>query len=259
MTFQLDDFLGDGVGEEACGVPQGAFDQQGVALTGCQQALLDVLVDGRLLAQHEPRTHVHTFCTQHQRRCQGAAVGDPAGGDNRDFHFAQYGGQHHHQRNVFLADVARGLEAIDGDDIGATALGRQRVAHRSAFMDDLDPVFLQAADHWRRVVAGRFHHLHTAFDDRIHPIAVVDALSRERQGQVHTKGFVREPACALDFTLQVGRGWLCAGRHHTEGASIGNRCGQFRTAYPLHATLNDRILDAQQFGDTGFHGGLGLK
>ena len=44
---------------------------------------------------------------------------------------------------VVLAGVAAALEAIDAHRIAANALGLERVAHRGAFVDDLDASLMQ--------------------------------------------------------------------------------------------------------------------
>ncbi|MCY1179492.1 hypothetical protein D9M73_198960 [compost metagenome] len=159
----------------------------------------------------------------------------------------------HQQGQVIFTGVPRGLEAVDRDDVGAIALGREGMAHRGAFVNDLDAVFLEMRDHRRRVVAGGFDHLHATLDDGVHPGAVVDILDGHRQGQVDAKRLVGELTGPLDLGAQVIRRRLRACRHHTECSGVGNGCRQLRATNPLHATFNDWIVDAQQFGDSGFH------
>jgi len=62
---------------------------------------------------------------------------------------------------------AAALEPVDTERIAADALSGQRMTHRGAFVDDLDPVRLQSRDVLRRIAAGGFDNPHAALDDRV--------------------------------------------------------------------------------------------
>ena len=63
--------------------------------------------------------------------------------------------------------MAAALEPVDADRIAADPLGGQRMTHRRAFVNDLDPVRLQGRDVLRWIAAGGFDNPHAALDDRV--------------------------------------------------------------------------------------------
>jgi len=63
--------------------------------------------------------------------------------------------------------MAAALEPVNADRIAADPLGGQRVAHRSAFVDDPDAVCLQSRDVLAWIAAGGLDNAHAALDNRM--------------------------------------------------------------------------------------------
>src|SRR5690606_5166400 len=82
---------------------------------------------------------------------------------------------------------------------------------------------------------------------------VVRLLDRGQEGQVDAEGLVGHLAAAADFLGQRRRGGLGQGSDHAQAAGIGHGRGQLGIAYMVHATLDDRMLDTKELGDSCFH------
>lgn len=76
----------DGVSRHSGGVAQWSEDELGVALRLCDDPLLDLVMDGRLLSAEEASAHVDAVSSQGQGRDQTAGIGDPARGQNGHVH-----------------------------------------------------------------------------------------------------------------------------------------------------------------------------
>jgi hypothetical protein len=62
------------------------------------------------------------------------------------------------------------------------------------------------------------------------------------------------PAVAnlFNFLAQIVRGFKAFSGDKADAAGVAHRSHNFSTADPLHAAANDRVFDAQQFGDSSF-------
>ena len=162
-------------------------------------------------------------------------------------------------RYVILAGVSGALEAVDRDDVTPGPLGRQRVAHRGALVEDDDAVRLEdLPDLAHRLRPGGFNDLDPAVDDRLGVSLVVGRMDRREDRQVHPERLVGHAAAALDFLPQrLGRRLRQPGEN-AEPARVGYRAGESGDADRLHPALDDRMLDVEQFGDAGLEGHIRL-
>ena len=145
------------------------------------------------------------------------------------------------------------LETVYADGVAADGLGLQRMAHRRALVDNLDPGLFQGRHPALRVVAGRLDHLHAAVDDRLDVAGVVRRRDRGQERQVHAERLVGHCPAAGDLLGQVLRRALGETCDQSQPPRVGNRRGQFREADEVHAALDDRVLNAEQFGDASLH------
>ena len=95
------------------------------------------------------------------------------------------------------------FEAIHTNRITANRLGLQRVAHRGAFVDHLDPRLFEHWQPFRRVVARCFHCLHAALDQHADIARIVRCFHHRQKGEIDTKRLVRHVAAFFDFPRQV--------------------------------------------------------
>jgi len=121
----------------------------------------------RLLRGNKPRAHVDAVGAECQRGDKAPAIRHAARCHKRDLQLLGNPRQQDHVRDVVFARMATAFEAVDADRIAADPLGGQRMTHRRAFVDDLDPMRLQGRDVLRRVAASGFDDAHTALDDRV--------------------------------------------------------------------------------------------
>ncbi len=242
-----DDLGRDLVPGDPRGVAHGAEDQLGLALVIGDDLLLDELVDRALLGGHEARPHVDALGTERQRGDEAAGVCKSARGDHRDLDLVGGGRDQDQAGGVVLTRMAGAFETVDRDGVDAHALGRERVADAGAFVHDLDAVLLEFVDMLLRLVAGGLDHCDTALDDGGAIFGVRRRLDRGQDGEVDAKRLVGEVAAARDFPGQVLRGRLGQRRDEAERAGIRNGGDQLGAPDPLHAALDDRVLDADEF------------
>ncbi|MNF89837.1 hypothetical protein D3C84_723760 [compost metagenome] len=131
--------------------------------------------------------------------------------------------------------------------------------HGGAFVQNLYPIGLEQFDELLRAIAGGFDHFDPAFDDRRHIFRIGRRFDRRQNSQVDAKWLVSQLTGQSDLLRKRLWSRLSQSGEDTQAAGIGNRGGQGRTPYPLHAALDDRITHAQQFGDSGFHDVLQKK
>ena len=155
-------------------------------------------------------------------------------------------------RDVVLARMAGAFEAVDGDRVDADALRLERMAHRGAFVDDLDAVLLELGDVLLRVVARGLDDLDAAVDDRLTVFGIGRRLERRQDGQVDAEGLVGHVAAARDLLGELFRRRLGQRGDEAERAGIGHGRHQLGAAHPLHAALHDRVLDAEHFRKSCF-------
>jgi len=122
--------------------------------------------------------------------------------------------------------------------------------HRSALVDHLYAVLFEMVNVLLRLVACCLDNLDAAFDDRLTILGIGRRGNRRQDGQVHAEGLVGHVLRALDFLRKVFRRRLCQRGQETECARFGNRGNHFGIADPLHAALNNRVLDTEHLGET---------
>ncbi|MGY3124992.1 hypothetical protein ACVWXQ_008929 [Bradyrhizobium sp. S3.14.4] len=124
--------------------------------------------------------------------------------------------------------------------------GRERVADAGAFVHDLDAMPPELVDMLLRLVAGGLDHGDAGLDDGGAVFGVGRRLDRGQDGEVDAKGLVGEVAAARDLLGQVFRGRLGQRRDEAERAGVRDRGDQLGASDPLHAALDDRVLDADE-------------
>ncbi len=245
-----------GVAQHAFGVAQRPHHESRVELGRGDDRLLDVLVHRRLLRRDEARAHVDAFGAERERSDQRSAVRHAAGCDERDLQLLGCARQQDEVRHVVLAGMTAALEAVDADGVAADRLCLQRVAHRRALVDHLDAGGVQVRHHLLGVAAGRLDDLDAALDDRADVAGIVRRIDRRQERQVHADRLVGHVAAAADLFREGLRRLLRQAGDDAEPARVRHGGGQFGEADVVHAALDDRVLDAEEFGDAGLHGVL---
>ena len=253
-AFLLQQAVYGGVAQDALGVAQGAHHQARVEFGGSHNGLLDVGMHGRLLGGNKARTHVDALGAQAQGGCQRAAIGHTARCDKWNLEFIGGAGQQDEVGHIVLARVATALKPVHADRIAANGFSLERMAHRGAFVNDLDAGFVQRGQVFLRVVSGSLHRLDAAVDDGLDVARVIGRADGGQKGEVHAKGLVGHLAAAADLVGQVLRGALGQAGNHAQTACVGDGGGQFGKPHKMHTPLNDGVLNAKQFGDFGLHG-----
>lgn len=151
---------------------------------------------------------------------------------------------------VVLAGMAGAFEPVDRDGIDAHALGRERVADAGALMHDLDAVLPELVDMLLRLVARGLDHRDAALDDGGAIFGVRRRLDRGQDGKVDAKGLVGEIAAARDLLCEILGCRLGQRRDEAERASIRDGGNELGASDPLHAALDDRVLDADEFRES---------
>ncbi len=207
----------------------------------------------RFLGGDETCTHVHAFSAQRHGRNQRAAVSHTAGSNKRDFQLVGSARQQDHIRDIVFTRVAATLEAVNRDRVAADGLGFERVTNRGALVDDLDAGVFQQRHVFLRAAACGFNDLDAALDDGIDVARVVRRIDGRQEGQVDGERLAGQFPAFGDFVGQIGRGLLGQTSNGTQTASVGNGSRQFGKTNPVHAALEDRVLNAKQFCNTCFH------
>ena len=246
-TMSLDAF----VVEHALGVAQPAHDQPGIELGGGDDRLLDLVVHRRLFGGDKARAHVHAGGAERQRRDQTARIRHAARSHERYLQFIGGARQQDQVRHVVLARMAAAFEAVDADRIAADALGLERMPHRRAFVNDLDAGSLQRRQILLRASPGGLDDLDAAFDDGADVFRIGRGRKRRQERQVHAERLVGHVAAARDLARQQFRRLLRQPGDDAEPAGIRYRRCQFGEADIMHAALDDRMADAEHFGDGG--------
>ncbi|MNZ92962.1 hypothetical protein D3C78_1120100 [compost metagenome] len=127
------------------------------------------------------------------------------------------------------------------------------MADGHALVDHLHAGGLGPSDVLAGVVAGGFEDLHAAFDDYVEVLVVGRRVDRRQQGDVHAERLVGHRPAAFDLARQILGGRLGQRGEDAQAAGVGDRRGHLGAADPHHAALDDRVLDAEHFRDTGFH------
>ena len=166
------------------------------------------------------------------------------------------GGDQDQARDVVLAGMAGALEAVDRDRVDAERLGLERVAHRRRLVDDLDAGGLEVGQVLDRVRAGGLDDRDAGLDDRLAVLRVGRRLDRRQDRQVDAERRVGQLARAGDLARQILGRRLRQRGQEAERAGVRDGGDELRPADPLHAALDDRVLDFERVGEAcAEHGG----
>ena len=239
--------------------PQGIADaglgEDGVGLLGVHHRLAEVGADVGLRRHEEAGAHHHPVQPGGQGGVHGAAVAHAPGSHHREG--APLGGQGPLDDGAHPGHprVAAPLVAHDAHRVAAHFLG----GVGKAGVGDL--VHHQAAGPFQGVhqggggAAGGLHDLHLLLHHRLEeafdgPVG----LGVRQQGEVDGEGPVGQGLELLDGGLKVLRGGIGGHIDGTQPPGVGHGGSQAGLGQPLHGPLDDGVLDAEEFGDTGFHG-----
>ena len=240
----------------------GPHDQAGVQFRRRDDRLLHLVVHRRFFRRDEAGAHIHAVGAHREGSDQAARIRHAAGRDKGNRQFVGRTRQQDHIGDIVFARMAAALEPVHRYRVAADRLGFERMADRGAFVDDPDAFFLQPRQMLLRVTAGCFHHRDPAVDDCIDIFRIGSRLERGQESEVHTERLVGQLMALGDFFRQVFRRLLGQPGDDAQTAGVRHRRRQFREADIVHAALDDRMLDTEHFGDTGFHravlsGGVG--
>ena len=115
------------------------------------------LIPQRLAGRGEAGAHRDAGRTQCERRGQATAIGDAAGGDDRDRRDGVDHGRNEAHGAARRAGMAAGVAALRDDDVGARGGGFLGLRQRLHLADDLAAGVLDPAGE-RRGIAERQHH-----------------------------------------------------------------------------------------------------
>src|SRR4051812_46843675 len=127
------------------------------------------------------------------------------------------------------------------------------MAHGRAFMDDLDAARLQRGHVLLRASPGGLDDLNSAFDDGIDVFRVGRAFEAGQESKIDAERLVGHVVAAGDFLCERLRRFLRQAGDDAEAAGIRYSGRELGEADEMHAALDDRMLDAQQFGDSRLH------
>src|SRR5204862_208462 len=113
-------------------------------------------------------------------------------------------------------------------------------------VDDLDAMLPELVDVLLWLVAGGLDDFDAAVDDRLAIFRVGRRLDGRQDRQIHRERLLRDGARPCDFLGQIVWGWLRQRGNDAEAAGLGYRGGELCPADPLHAALDDRVLDTDQ-------------
>ncbi len=149
--------------------------------------------------------------------------------------------------------MAATFETIDADRVAADLLGLERMANRGAFVDHLDAGRLQRRHVLLRAASGGFDRLDAAFPDGRDIFRIGRRRECRKEGQVHAERLVGHVAATRDFPGEQFGGALRQAGDDAKPAGVGDRGGEFGKTDIVHAALNDRMPDLEQFGNGRSH------
>src|SRR6516225_7007592 len=145
--------------------------------------------------------------------------------------------------------MATTFEPVDADGVATELLCFQGMPHGRAFVDHLDLSRLQRWHVLLRTAARRLHDFYAPFLDGGDVFAIGRLRETRQEREIHPKWLVRHVATARDFLRQEFRRLLCKSGDDTEPPGAGYRRGELGKADVVHAHLDDRMPDAEQFSD----------
>src|SRR6516225_2276323 len=149
--------------------------------------------------------------------------------------------------------MATTFEPVDADGVATDLLRFQGMPHGRAFVDHLDLSRLQRWHVLLRTAARRLHNFYAPFLDGGDVFGIGRLRETRQEGEIHPKWLVRHVATARDFLRQEFRRLLCKSGDDTEPPGAGYRRGELGKADVVHAPLDDRMPDAEQFSDRCLH------
>jgi hypothetical protein len=149
--------------------------------------------------------------------------------------------------------VSAALESVDGYSVAADSLGLERVANGSALVDDLDVRLLEHRQPLRGIVARGLHGLDPALDDDLEQARIVGGCERGKERHVDAEGLVGHFAASRDLVGELLGCALGQASDDAEAARVGDGRGQLGEADEMHAALDDRVLDPEEFSDSRLH------
>jgi len=84
------------------------------------------------------------------------------------------------------------------------------------------------------------------------PLWIVRRRYRRQESQIHSERLVGHAAAAGDFLTQLLRGALSQSGYDPEAPGVRNRRGELCKPNIMHASLNDRMANAEKLRDAGF-------
>ena len=211
-----------------------------------EHQLLVLIRNVAFIGREEHGAALHALGAQHERRRHAAAVRDTARRDDRDAQRIHHLRHERHGRQ--LADVAAALHAFRDDRVRARALHALRQRNRRDDRHDLDARVLPAFHILARIARARGQHLDLLIDGELGEVVRV----RGQQHDVHAERLVRDRARLADLVADVVDRRRAA-RDDAETARLGDRRREMVLCDPRHSALYDRVFNAQQFCNLGFH------
>src|SRR5437899_7749979 len=123
----------------------------------------------------------------------------------------------------------------------------------SAFVDDRHTSCLRLVYEVGRVVSCSLEDFHFAIENRIEVGFIGRWIRRGKYGEIDPKGTLRHLATSPDLLLQGFRGRLSEPSQYAKPARVRHGRSKLCPTDPLHPSLYDRVLDAQQLCDTCLH------
>ena len=165
--------------------------------------------------------------------------------DDRHVARVRHRGNEAHGRGLFPAVVASRFKALRHHRIHASGLGLQGKLHAADHVDHFDAVFVQMSCPRLGVACAGEHDGHAEFHNALHVLLHSGVQERHIDGKRFARGGGLKllDLVSQDFRVHAA----CAQNAKSPGSAHG--AGQFPTAAPHHARLDDWHLDAQQIAN----------
>ncbi len=225
----------------------------GVCLGGRDQTLLVVRMRLRFLTGDKAGANPHAVGTQRQGCGQSTAVNNATCRDHwHGCHSLDYGGQERYEPYL-AANMAAGFDTLGHDDIHASRGGTTGFLGAPDLEHDHDPGGMTPLHKRRRVRPEERDHRNLFFDANL-KLALEAGRGRHGLDQIDAERMLGQRPSFLNLIPDE------IGRHpnhpqHPETTSVGHRRHQFGSCDTAHASLDDRVANAQFFGEScGDHG-----
>ena len=182
-----------------------------VRLLRIHNRLLDILMDRRLDRAHEPRPHVDPLGPKRQRRRQPLPIRKTTACNKRHLQTLPRAREQDEVRDVALADVARALEAVDGEEVDAEFDRGDGVPDGGALVQDGAAGGFEHLDDRTGAVAGGLDDLDAFVDHDLGVFGVGRGVHGGEEGDVDAEGGGRHALAFADFEAEVLWGRLGEG------------------------------------------------